>query len=129
MEGEGAGAALIVGALVGNLNDSDILLAERLSEDGSRTGDPRRPFAECRTKSLGQRQPFLAEPRRLRQEAIAAGILPAIECLFQERDIIHDAATISERAHEERVYVSRPEDSWPAGDCLSLTMNHSFAIP
>src|SRR5262245_32847439 len=95
-EGEDAGSALIVAALVGDLDDGDMIAAEWMRKDGARTGDAGRPFAEAGAEPLRLGEPFLAETRRSGQEAIPAGILPTVQRQFQGRKIIHAPATIAE---------------------------------
>src|SRR5581483_8485615 len=85
----------VVGAAVGDLDDGDVLLAERPGEDGRWAGDAGRPLAEAGAEALRLRQPIVEEAGRARQEAVAAGIVAAVERLFEE-DFGHVPASVME---------------------------------
>jgi hypothetical protein len=82
--------------LIAHLNNGDKLLPQRLREHRPRTRDSSGTFAEAGAEPFRLCQPFIAEARRAGQEAIASCIMGAIEHMLQGRQIVHDAATISE---------------------------------
>src|SRR5262249_48335817 len=88
-EAKGSGPAGF-GALIGRLDDGDLVLAERPGEDAARTGNPRGPFAKAGANLLCQGQPVIEEPRRAGQEAVAVSAVVAVDGLF-DGDVGHGA--------------------------------------
>src|SRR5262245_13847340 len=87
-KGQRPGAAGVVDALLGDLDDGDVLLAQRLGEHDGGAGDVGGLVAESGTDPLGLGQPLVEETGRATEEAVAARTLTAVDGLFQN-DLVH----------------------------------------
>jgi hypothetical protein len=80
---------------LGDLNDRDVLPAERLGEHGRGAGHAGQRFAEALDQPLGVRQPVVEETGGTGQEARGASSFSTIKSLFN-RDLGHGLSVIRE---------------------------------
>src|SRR5205807_1074451 len=86
VEAEGAGPAGVVGPLIGDVDDGDVPLAERLGENRRGAGDAGGAVAEAGAEAFRLGEPFVEETRRASQEAVTTQA--AVDCLFKG-NVVH----------------------------------------